>query len=134
MKGRYVCKCVVCGLEKGTGDSNSGWWMLVSRDVSPKLRTMRGMDFCPACAPALLVRSDEAQSQVGPTRWRLVPVYWLHTILATLRTAALGNLNMSPRETLGWRAAEKLAQLVGVKGLPKALPCQEFGFVPEETP
>lgn len=130
MKGRYVCKCVVCGLEKGTGDSNQGWWIFVSRDTSPRRRTVQGLHYCPACSPALLVRSDEMQAAPVPSRVRIIQVRDLCLMLAALQSAARG---FNPRETLGWRAAEVVAPIVGVKGFPKALPCREFGFVPEES-
>lgn len=135
MKGRYVCRCVVCGLEKGDRDPNVGWWIFVPRDVPPRLRSAVGLNFCSTCAAAPLVRSDEAQSAAAPgesKRWRIVRVLWLYGILLLVRSAGRDNPNL--RHSLGWHLAEKLAALVGFEGLPKARQLREFGHIPEETP
>ena len=128
MKGRLVCRCCACGLEKGDGDPNEGWWTLVSRTVSPKLRrTTDGQSFCPSCAPALLVRSDEVQSNPAAVAGlRIVPVLWLRGMLMALTSATQG---FEPRETIGWSFAEKVARLIGYEKFPRSLPCREVGFI-----
>lgn len=129
MKGRCVCRCVVCGLEKGSRDPNTGWWVLVPRGTSAQGQSGAALNFCPECAAALLVRSDEAQSAGTPgesKRWRIIRVLWLQGILFTLRHA--GNDNPELRHSSGWRLAEKVAALIGFDGLPPALQLSDFGF------
>jgi hypothetical protein len=134
MKGQLVCRCVICGLEKGDRDSNSGWWIFVPRDVHPKLRTDRGLNFCPTCAAAPLIRSDEAQANASPgesRRWRIVPVQWLYGLMLLASAAAADNPEV--RASIGWRMVAQVAGLIGFKRLPSALPLIEFGFIPEEV-
>jgi hypothetical protein len=129
MKGRLVTQCCACGVAKGDRDPNEGWWTLVARSDRDQ---MRGRDFCPSCATGLLVRSDEVQTDPrAMTGLRIVQAKDLYAVLAALRTAGMGH---EPRSTMGWRAAEKLAPLVGFTGLRKALQLREFGFLPGERP
>lgn len=126
MRGRYVCKYCACGIQKH--DRTEGWWIVMPRG-KPRL----AQHYCPACAPGLLVRSDEVQTEPRSMHGlRIVTVRDLRAILSALRTATRNSI--SARTTLGWRAAEQLAQLIGFEGLPKALQLREFGHIPEETP
>ena len=123
MKGRLVCRCCACGLEKGSGDSNEGWWV-----VEPRGQRYFALDYCPDCAPGLLVRADEVQANPRALAGsRVVPVQWLRGILMALTSATQG---FEPRETIGWAFAEKVARLIGVEKFPRALPCREVGFIP----
>jgi hypothetical protein len=131
VKGRPIALCCACGAVKGTLDRNDGWWILASRTVPTRLRGVDGLHYCPACAPHLLVRSDEIQASPVPAGLRIFQVKDVYMMLAALRTAGMG---FEPRETLGWEAAVRLAPLVGFTGLQPALPCREFGRFPEETP
>ena len=128
MKGRLIAHCCACGALKGERDKDDGWWDLVRRG---ERKYHRGLDFCPSCAPGLLVRSDEIQATPVQAGLLIVPVRDIYAILAALRSAVLG---FDARETMGWEAAERLAPLVGFEGLPKALPVREFGFLPREIP
>jgi hypothetical protein len=128
LKGRLVTQCCACGIAKGVRDSNTGWWVLTPRGLPALAR-----DFCPACAPGLLVRADEVQSNPRAMHGlRIVSAQWLRGMLYVLKMAGVDWPGL--RETLGWRLAEKVAQLIDFEDLPKALPCREFGFIPEETP
>lgn len=131
MRGHLVTQCCACGLPKGDRDSNTGWWQLVERGDSR--RHERARDYCPECAPRLLVRSDEVQTDPRSMYGlRIVTVRDLRAILSTLRTATTDSID--PRSTIGWRVAEKMAQSVGFEGLPKATQLREFGFIPREIP
>lgn len=128
MKGRYVCKCCACSKEKSASNPNHGWWVLYPRGTS-----IEGRNYCPDCAPGLLVRSDEVQTNPrAMTGLRIVTVSDLYAILSALRTATTDSID--PRSTIGWRAAEKVAKSIGFEDLPKAAQLREFGFLPGETP
>jgi hypothetical protein len=126
VRGLPVTICCACGIEKGDRDPNEGWWTL-----SPRGRRLDSRDFCPSCAPHLLVRSDEIQASPVPAGLRIFTVKDVYMMLASLRTAGMG---FDPRETLGWGAALRVAPLVGFVGLQPPLQRREFGFVPEEAP
>jgi hypothetical protein len=129
VKGHLVCRCCACDKEKGTKDSNEGWWVAM-----PRGRKHFALDYCPDCAPGLRVRSDEILSNPRALAGsRVIPVQWLRGMLYVLNRAGIARSSL--RETLGWRFAEKAAQLIDFKGLPGALPCREVGFISsKETP
>lgn len=129
MKGKLIAaQCCACGSWKGDRDSSRGWWRLHPRGAPRESR-----DFCPSCAPGLLVRSDEVQTDPRLMMGlRIVTVRDLRAILSTLRTATTDSID--PRSTIGWRAAEKVAALISFEGLPRATQLREFGFVPGERP
>jgi len=122
MKGHLVCQCCACGKEKGTRDPNEGWWIAM-----PRGRHHFALDYCPDCAPGLRVRADEVQSNpMAVAGSRVIPVLWLRGMLMALTSSAQG---FEPRETIGWRFAERVAKMIDQK-FQKALPCREVGFIP----
>lgn len=93
MKGPFQCRCSRCGLEKGSRDSNAGWWEMKPRGND--LHTTHW--FCPSCAPRLLVAADGAlegglplaDGVARPPEHRVVAVSLLQWIAAfTLRFPA----------------------------------------------